>query len=219
MLSNQTNRNFDLYIYDSGPHFRLIQEIAKSAITNIQYRTIHTDSNEGCWRRHELAQKLAKDGYKKILFLDDDIIVPNNYIELALEQYEEKSYKSWWAWNLNGSYYWEKDRTRVQELGVPVNYCGAGVSIMDASIFLDDEYFNIPIVETKWIDDVWLSFYSKEKLGWKLEYLDVPGVAFGEQAADEHSLYLNISNRKVISMSKKEYVDFLKSKYGWNPVS
>lgn len=218
MIEAQTNKSYDLFVYDSGPHFKSIEIISNRIFKETSYSLLHTDINEGCWRRHELARELAQKGYKRVLFLDDDIIIPDNYIDLALQQYEPQSYKSWWAWDLNGGYHYEKDRTRIFDIETPANYCGAGVSIVDASIFLDDEYFNIPIEETKWIDDVWLSFYSKKMLGWKVSYLDIPGVSFGPEAGDSNALYTKISGRKVINMSKKEYVEFLKDKYDWNPI-
>jgi hypothetical protein len=218
MINNQTYKDFDLYVYDSGPHFKSIQIISNRIIKDISYNLIHTDINEGCWRRHELARDLAKKGYKKILFLDDDIVVPSNYVELALKQYEDRSYKSWWAWDLMGGNNYDFDRVRVLDKNTPANYCGAGVSIIDASIFLDDEYFNIPIEETKWIDDIWLSFYSNNVLGWKTSYLDIPGVMFSNSAGDSNALYTKIAKRSIISMSKKDYLLFLKDKYDWNPI-
>ena len=218
MINNQTYKNFSLYIYDSGPHFKSIEAISKRIIKNVHYTLMHTDINEGCWRRHELAHDLAKQGYKKILFLDDDIVIPNNYIELCLDQYEENTYKSWWAWDLMGGNNYDVDRVRILDKKIPANYCGTGVSIIDSSIFLDDNYFNIPIEETKWIDDIWLSFYSKNVLGWNISYLDVPGVSFANSAGDSNAMYTKIAQGSIINMSKKDYLIFLKNKYDWNPI-
>jgi hypothetical protein len=218
MINNQTIKNFDLYIYNSGPDFKSIESISQKIFTNIDYTLLHTDINEGCWRRHELARDLAKKGYEKILFLDDDIIIPENYVESALKQYEPFSYKSWWAWDLQGGNDYYRDRVQILNTNTPVNYCGTGVSIIDARIFLDPEYFNIPINETKWIDDIWLSFYSKEKMRWKLEYLDIPGTSFSEYAEDVNAMYTNILNKTIINITKKEYIHLLKNKYNWNPI-
>ena len=115
---------------------------------------------------------------KKIIFLDDDIIIPNNFVQLALDHYEEKSYKSWWAWHLNGGNNYYKDRVRVLDKNILVNYCGPGVSIIDSSIFLEDNYFNLPIEQIKYIDDIWTSFYVGHIMKWKLSYLDINGICF-----------------------------------------
>lgn len=217
MLNAQTNKNFDLFVYHTGPGIEKVKSDSVVISKDINHAVLFTPVNEGCWRRHELARDLAQQGYKKIMFLDDDVIFPDNYVELVLSNYEEFSYKSWWAWDLKGAYHYEKDRVRVLDTETPVNYCGAGVSIIDARIFLKDEYFNVPIDDAKWIDDVWLSFYSRHVLGWKLQYLDIAGISFDESAADSAALYIKIMNGTSGTMSKKDFTNFLKQKYGWNP--
>lgn len=217
-LNAQSSTDFDLFISHSGSDRSLVQYISTKVRKEIPCEVVYSDTNEGCWRRHELARTLASRGYKRIMFLDDDIVIPNNYVELALTQYEDLSYKSWWAWNLNGGYTYEKDRTRITDPNVPANYCGAGASIVDSRLFLEENYFNLPTDDAKWIDDIWMSYYTNHILGWKLSYLDIPNVSFHEAAADANALYLKISSRELDSkINKREFVDLLKNDYGWRP--
>jgi hypothetical protein len=217
-LELQTNKDYDLFIYNSGPHFKSIEIISQKIFKETSYNLLHTDINEGCWRRYELARELAQNGYKRVLFLDDDIIIPSNYIDLALKQYEQNTYKSWWAWDLMGGNNYDTDRVRVLDKDIPANYCGAGVSIIDSSIFLDNNFFNIPIEETKWMDDIWLSFYSKNVLGWNISYLDIPKISFSDSASDSNALYKKIDQDGIIGINKKDYLIFLKNKYDWKPI-
>ena len=214
ILNEQSTKEFDLFISNSGPYFNEIEEIVKKELVNISYTLLDSD-NSSIWRRHILAKKLAKAGYKKIMFLDDDILIPKNYVEMALSQYEDLSYKSWWAWDLNGGNNYEKDRSRVLDPNTPSNYCGAGVSIIDAKVFLEDGYFSNPDLEHRYIDDIWISMYTGHIMGWNLRYLDINGVSFSGEAGDVNALYINIKNKNTPSKTKDEYVRDLKERYGW----
>jgi hypothetical protein len=217
LIENQTNKDFELFIYNSGPHFKSIELISKRIFKDVEYNLLDTINDDGPWRKHKLAKDLAKIGYEKILFLDDDIVIPKNYVDILLSQYEEKSYKSWWAWDLDGGKDYYNKRIRILDPSAPANYCGSGVCIIDSSIFLDPDYFNIPNEETKWIDDIWLSFYAKHVLGWKLSSIDIPELFFSTHAGDSNALYIKILSKKITQLDKQEYVDLLKNKYDWKP--
>ena len=218
ILNEQSTKAFDLFISNSGPYLDELTEVASKELTNINYKFVSADNSDRVWRRHTLARDLAKAGYKKIMFLDDDILIPKNYIESALSQYEDYSYKSWWAWDLRGGDNYERDRVRVLDKDTSVNYCGGGVSIIDARVFLDDKYFDNLGPERLYMDDIWLSMYTRHIMGWKLRYLDIPGVSFGDEAGDRHALYITVKHEDSTSRTKDEYVRYLKDKYDWNPI-
>jgi hypothetical protein len=216
MIKLQTNKSFDLYISHYGPGSDDMSILAENTLkdSGINFIFINSEINDGCWRRHTLAKELATKGYQKIMFLDDDIAIPNNYVECAINQYEPSSYKSWWAWKMADNTNNFNNRSRILKKGVQVNYCGAGVSIIDASIFLDNEYFNLPFEEVKWIDDLWISFYADHILGWNLGYLDIPDVDFMSGHL-EGALYSGIESKKLLSINYSDFLFFLKQNYGW----
>lgn len=209
-LARQTNKNFELVISNSNvdEHNRIHDYIQGfKPYFNIRLRK---DSNkEFAYRRLRVAREEAEAGAEIILFIDDDVRIPPDYIAKAVKQYEPQSYKSQFAWKLddNGSDYYNK-RTRVLDRRKKVNYCGTGVSIVDASIFLDDGLFDSPQGAIK-VEDLWLSYYAQHILGWKLQYLDISDVAIG--GGDRAALY------KKVAQEAYDKAHFLRDlvKMGW----
>lgn len=203
-FQRQTSQDFIPIISNGNP------EIADFTEAMCKHYDVHLlqDSNEKfCFRRFDIARKLNA---KRIIFLDDDVIIPDDFVEKALAQWEPESYKSWWTWNFNGKpYHFVKDRTRITTPGVQVNYGGAGVSIVDASIFQHDAFFDGP-VESHYMDDIWLSYFAGHVLGWKLEYLDIDGIELGgADAVAEYSRIAKLEN------NKEKFVDSLRA-LGWD---
>lgn len=214
-IENQTCKDFDLFISNSGPYFDEINKIFSDNVKSISYEIINDSNDQMGWRKHVLARSLAQKGYKKIIFLDDDIIIPVDYVEKALNQYEENSYKSWWAWDLNDGSDYYNNRTKITDSSKIANYCGSGACIVDAKVFLEDDYFNNSDTEILYMDDIWLSFYVSHILKWKMTYLDIPGVRFGIEAGDIHSLHVSVLFENSNSRTKDEYIKHLKKEYGW----
>ncbi len=152
---------------------------------------------------------MAESGIDVVFFIDDDIRIPQNYIELALAQYEKRTYSSSYAWTFqdNGSDYYKK-RTRVYDNNESIKYCGAGVSMIDSSIFLDKGLFEV-LPGAYEIDDLWLSYYADHVAKYKLRYLDIPGVSI--KGNDSVALLWTIKNKDY---TKKEFLIDLVS-FGW----
>lgn len=215
-LEAQTALPSLIIVSDSGPNPELVQQAIKGTHLDIVYKRADKDTSP--WRRFTAGKALAEAGYEAVLFLDDDICIPPDYIEKAVSLYEPCSYKSWWAWDLNGGYAYEKDRIRILKPNTGVNYCGTGASVIDPRVFADPDFYILPTPDTIWgMEDVWLSYFSKERLGWKLEYLDIDGISFSADADDDNALYRAVENKTRTSITKREFVELLKSQYGWSP--
>lgn len=208
-LDNQTLEGFRVAISNSNPDLnQKIKEYADK-FKNLDIQVINESNEYSSFRRFFIAREMAKDGIDVIFFIDDDIIIPKNYIEKALEQYQPKTYGSCYTWTLDddGSDYYKK-RTRVYDNDSNIKYCGAGISMVDASIFLQDELFNAP-QEAYAIDDLWLSYYADHVAGYNLRYIDVKGVVIG--GGDSVALYRQVSKQKY---TKKDFLLYLVS-IGW----
>lgn len=153
-IKNQTNKDFDFYIVDnSGQNDKLLNIINKfGKDINIK---VHIYNNEfKQFSRFILARDLAEQGYEKIVFIDDDEIIPNTFIQECHDQYDPNSVKTFWAHKVEKTYK-RKIKLENNELG---NYAGTGGMICSSSLFLNDDFFDCP--EEYWIiDDLWLSFY------------------------------------------------------------
>jgi hypothetical protein len=208
-LSQQTMEGFRVIVSNSNPKTAKQIESYRDKFPDLNIE-IRNESNEHlCFRRFFIAKEMAESGIDVIFFIDDDVSIPKNYIELALEQYRDKTYSSSYTWTFQdgGSDYYKK-RSRVYDNKENIKYCGAGVSMIDSSIFLEHGLFQVPkgAHET---DDLWLSYYCDHVAKYKLRYLEIPGVVI--KGNDNVAL---LSAIKAKDYTKKDFlIDLVSS--GW----
>jgi glycosyltransferase involved in cell wall biosynthesis len=199
-LSRQTYKDFAVYV--SNGDLRNSQTIEKYASffrseCGMDIRVRHDGNDLFAFRRLVLAKELAEAGTDVIFYLDDDIVIPSDYIMSCLDQYEENTYHSGFAWTLfnNGKNYYN-DRERRFDNEYRLQYLGAGVSMIDAKMFLEDGLTNLETVPQGAfkVEDLWMSYYADHILKWKLKYIKMPGVRIG--GADEVALYKQILSEK-----------------------
>jgi glycosyltransferase involved in cell wall biosynthesis len=217
-LSNQTFQNFEVYISNANLKYRdVVEKNAKRYSEDMKIRVSHDGNDVFAFRRIHVGKKLAQEGTDILLFIDDDVAFDEKYIETFLRYYEPKSYKSGFAWNFqnNGADYYSK-RTRVFDTSSVVHYCGTGFSILDSSIFLDDDLENSAPEAAIKIEDLWLSYYAQHVKGWKLGYVPVNNVTL--LGADQVALYKTIIQDKKKSskvMDKADFLRYLIKMRGW----
>ena len=199
-LRAQTYKDFDVIVSNgnvSERSMRIVETFTNYFSKNGLRITVRHDGNDlYAFRRFTVGKDLAEQGYDIIMFIDDDVKVPRGYIEKCLIQYEPKSYKSGFAWVLHhkGSNYY-KHRTRKWDNEEQVHYCGTGFSMIDASIFLDPGLIKKAPESALKIEDLWLSYYAQHVKGWKLAYMECPGVELG--GSDSVALFKQIQSDPV----------------------
>lgn len=168
-ISNQTNKDFDFYICDnSGANPKLLK-ITKRYEPHINYNLFIKEywNQYSIFGRFHLARDLAKDGYEKIIIIDDDQRIPKEFIQDCYNQYEDNAVKSFYAHMIIGDY-WKKEMLDPTEEG---NYVGGGGLLCNANMFLNDNFFDCP--EKYWIlDDLWLSYYVAKFTDYKMKKLN-----------------------------------------------
>jgi glycosyltransferase involved in cell wall biosynthesis len=167
-IKDQTNKDFDFYICDNSNKEQKVIGLIKKHTPNLGVNlSIKSYKNEfKQFSRFLLARDLAEDGYEKIIFFDDDEILPLTFIDECLTQYEPGTVKTFWAHKIN-KIYKKKIKLENDEIG---NYAGTGGLICDSSIFLNEDFFDCP--EEYWIiDDLWLSFYLLKYTDYKIKAL------------------------------------------------
>jgi glycosyltransferase involved in cell wall biosynthesis len=165
-IKRQTNQDFNFYIIDnSNRHEKLLKHLEKYG--NGIDVTVHNYENEfKQFSRFILARELAEQGYEKIIFIDDDEILSDTFIQDCHDQYEPNKVKSFWA-HMVEKVYNSKVKLEQGECG---NYAGTGGLICHSSLFLNDDFFDCP--EEYWIiDDLWLSFYILKHTNLKIQEL------------------------------------------------
>lgn len=199
-LHKQSYRNFDVVISNGNLKEHAIAKIEKYAQhfsnkgLNVFVR--HDGNSLKTFRRLHVGKDLAEAGYDVVLFIDDDVTIPTSYISRSIAQYEPKTYKSGFAWrffNRGRNYY--KFRQRVTNHREEIHYCGTGFSMIDASIFLDNDLINNAPKAAYTIEDLWLSYFVYHKPGWSLQYMDSPGVALS--GGDSVALYRQVQRSEI----------------------
>ena len=197
-LERQNYGKFDVYISNGNLKYsNKVEEIAQIFDGSLDIWVSHDGNDIFAFRRLPVGKMLAEMGYEKILFIDDDITIPKDYIKNVLRQYEPKTYKSGFAWKLfNGGENYYTDRERTWNKNDKVQYCGTGISMIDASFFLEDGIMHAPKGAVK-VEDLWMSYYVDHVLknkGWRLAYMETNRIIIG--GADRVALFREISNDK-----------------------
>jgi hypothetical protein len=216
-LSNQSYKNFDVRISNANlVKFEYVESVAKKFDGHLDIEVSHEGNNEFAFRRFSVGKDLAERGTNIILFIDDDVKIPNDYVEQCLRYYEEKSYKSGFAWTLDrgGSDYY-KHRTRIYDPSQRANYCGTGLGMIDAAIFLDPRLISQAPPEALKIEDLWLSYFAQRVLKWKLSPIPMENAILG--GADSVALYRQVLKEKhtIKAPDKNDFLQLLVRKYKW----
>lgn len=170
-LASQSNSNFDLYICDNSGNDPHLLNTTKKNSHNFNHNVFIKEYNNeySIFGRFFLAKDLAEKGYKMIVFIDDDQIIPESFVKDCYDQYEEGVIKSFYAHFIEGDY-WKKQEVNHYE---EANYAGGGGLLCNAKIFLDEIFFKCP-KEYYILDDLWLSYYALKIANIKIKKLSTP---------------------------------------------
>lgn len=142
MLAKQTYKDFDFHIWNNAG-----------------------EENVGGLGRFILASQLVEK-YDYVIFIDDDQIFEDTFIEQMVKQAKPNTIAGWYAWENHGKYW---DRTPATD---KATYVGTGGMICDINAFRNEKILNIPS-RYHYIEDLWLSFVCKYELGYRLEKANV----------------------------------------------
>ena len=217
-LANQTYKDFDVRISNANIKYSGIVDKHKRMFSEDLDISVSHDGNDiFAFRRFTVGRELALSGTDIILFIDDDISFGSDYVETCLRYYEPESYKSGFAWSfqMNGADYY-KYRTRIYDFESKIHYCGTGIGMVDAKIFLDSRLIKDAPPEAYKIEDLWLSYFAQHVLKWKLGYIEMKNVAIG--GTDTAALYKQILSDKQTkgTPDKADFLRLLMQKpYNW----
>lgn len=216
-LKEQTYDKFDIRISNANlVKFQYVENVAKMFDGHLDIEVSHEGNDKFAFRRFAVGKDLAERGTNIVIFIDDDVIIPTDYIEQCLRYYEEKSYKSGFAWKIDrgGSDYY-KYRTRIHSPNDKANYCGTGLGMIDASIFLDPRLIRDAPDEAIKIEDLWLSYFAQRVLKWKLAPIPQDNVILG--GGDSVALYKQVLKEKhtLKAPDKADFLRLLVRKYKW----
>jgi hypothetical protein len=201
-IYEQTNSDFIIHVVHNNKNneeqFKSIVkdffELNKDFDSKRMSFSIH-DNSLTFFHRHIVAKRFAKRGHKVIMFLDDDVTIPNNYVDLAISQWKPKTVLSSYALSYTSVPPDYKTRKKYNEYAPPntIGYCGTGMSVIDASLYYNPDFFNKKVLtEYHLFDDIWMSSFATS-IGWDLNYFDSKATLGGD---DEYSTYEKIYKEK-----------------------
>lgn len=214
-LTGQTFQHFNVHISNGNlEQADQVDKIANHFSHRLKIRVTHDGNDILSFRRFTVGRQLAQEGTDVVLWIDDDIEFPTNYIEKCLEQYEPKTYKSGYAWTFeNGGRDYYRARTRRHDNERRLHYCGTGISMVDASIFLEDSLLDAPH-SAYGIEDLWLSYVVDQLPGWEMKYMTMPKgvIIHGADAVALYKKYLPANNPPY---TKADFLRYLVREKKW----
>jgi hypothetical protein len=196
-LSVQPYQDFDVFISNANLDENKIATINSYVghySDKLNIKLSHDGNDLYTFRRLTVARDLAKQGYDIILYIDDDVVIDCNHVKKCVDSFEPRTYKSEYTWSFykSGRTYY-RGRQRRKDNDKTINYCGTGVAMIDASIFLEDGLFDYPEGALK-IEDLWLSYYAQHVLGWELKYVDLNAAISGR---DNVALFKKVQKEEI----------------------
>jgi glycosyltransferase involved in cell wall biosynthesis len=210
-LSDQTYKDFEVRVSNGNlKRVGTVEKYVSNFKDKLSISVSHDGNDEMAFRRIGIAKEVAKSGTEIVMFIDDDVSIPIDYVATCLSQYEDKSYKSAYSWFFTNPKSYYKSRVRVVSDTQPVHYGGTGLAMVDAKIFLEDGLLSPPSCG-KLVEDLWLSYYADHVMGWKVSWIkDANARVYG---LDAFALNKVVKNSEC---NKDDFLAELTSKFGWD---
>ena len=168
MLIDQDDMSYDLFIWNNNISLSNDLHAICDKYDDINITIYDSSRNIGGIGRFKMARKISGQ-YEYVLFIDDDINFSSSTISVVKDNREKNVIKSWWAWEIFGDNYW--NRKRIVQTGRPASYCGTAMMVCETKVFNDNRIFKLIPEEYSFIEDLWLTYFCKNMLSMKCEYL------------------------------------------------
>lgn len=190
LLKNQTDTDFDLYIWNNNQEVRDLQPLNAKNHYPFRIECHHSSYNTGGIGRFYQCQKIS-DEYEYAIFIDDDQRFDPFLIETLKKEAKPKVISGWWAYKIWGNY---NQRTRCHSRQ-EADYIGTGGMVCPMEIFKNEGLFRDIPEEYIFIEDLWLSFFARYECGYKLQKSEVNMSFFPQE--EKRNQYQKLRKSKV----------------------
>lgn len=209
MLEDQIDKHFDLYIWNNNQEVKDLDSFIKHENKNIysfQIKYHNSPQNIGGIGRFYQARDIA-DEYDYVIFIDDDQMFDKHLIMKFRAEAAPKMISGWWAHKIIGQY----NRRLRSNFGQEADYVGTGGMICPIEIFKDSRLYDDIPEEYIFIEDLWLSFFSKFEYDYRLQRSGVT-LKFipNEGVRDQHH---------KLKKDKIEFYKYLQNKYNVSKIT
>lgn len=163
----------------------------------------HSEKNMYAFGRYLYMKQLYDEyKFKYAIIIDDDQLFSNDYFEKLWNLRKKNTFITWYGAILNGRKYWDRSVINIQDIIFgrkreiqEYEYGGPGGSIIDVSIVLEENFMK---EQEKYIlaDDLWLSYYVKNKLNWRIERSFLIPILLETQDDLRHAMWTLYANKK-----------------------
>lgn len=195
-----------------------IQELDNFISSKIQLNIHHSDKNYYAFGRFMHIKQL-KDSYniKFAVIIDDDELFSTDYIQKLWDLREQNTFVTWYGSILNGRSYWDRSiinmndiKQNLKQYITEYEYGGPGGCIIDTSIVDDEDFMNINS-DYLIADDIWLSYYCRSILNWKIRRSFMPPTMLETKNDTKVAMWTTSGKDKHLI-----YDELLKK--GWKPI-
>jgi glycosyltransferase involved in cell wall biosynthesis len=198
--------------------WRTEQAGATETSAHFTVAAVHSSTNVRGWGRFEMVRRLMQhEPLDYVLFVDDDFDLPNTFIAGLWNGRKPLQYNGWYGRIFGRSYHNMVDIRSIDLFEITntkarvFEYVGTGGAIVDASVFEYDKFWRCPDVYRD-IEDVWLSFITRDHLGFTLNrYIPTARVV---QIRDDDGSFTTESQFFKIKKKKQTFYERLRDA-GW----
>lgn len=177
----------------------------------------HSNTNIGGIGRFILTKFVCEkiNHFKHVIFIDDDQIFDNYSFQILLDNVEDKKSFNWSGKIFNNNSYW-KGWSNIYHTEINnsdyLDYGGTGFMIINTECFLMESFYNFN-EKYKFIEDLWMSYFVINKLGYKIknakELKNKVKIIEGENESP-------IAQVNLLKELKEEFLNLLRIEGCWN---
>jgi hypothetical protein len=198
--------------------------IKNNCCKNIHIILHHNVENIGGIGRFIITKYVCekKHAFKNVIFIDDDQIFQNDCFEILLKNVKDKKsyhwsgkkfYKDKGYWD-SYSNIWPKLRTDIKLNNFNdeyLDYGGTGFMIINTECFLMEDFYKFN-KKYKFIEDLWMSYFVINKLGYKLQNGKELKSKVKIIEGENNSPFAQVNLLKPL---KDEFLSILRKEGGW----
>lgn len=196
-----------------------LNNIINDTTYTIRITLKHYNNENNIFERFIYSKELRQMGVSYIIYIDDDMSYKSTWVEQMYNMRKPTHFITWYVklfthnndcidyHNTTNNYillnyscdsiitYNDSIKNKNNDY-IYGNYGGPGGSIIDATIFDNDDFYKLPNEDLKFMDDIWISCYIIREIKWKIKRSFLPPTLILNKTTTNTALYDKIAPMK-----------------------